>query len=576
MGNTPTENEKEFRDWLRKQVHEDGMRIYSDNEISAYCYALRKSCSNIPYMPISNLFFICDYANFEEKTDMIKKYPEFEELNQEGHGTISAAFELYQFYLEYGSHSIAPDVHAQFYLSRTAETKVEKKQEPMEGFHYQEIPMRPVQKVFYGAPGTGKSHRVNQMLAKEYPEDEKLRTHIKRVIFHPAYTYGEFVGCIKPLISPDRPLEYAFVAGPFTELLKAAFLNPAERYFLVIEEINRGDAPSIFGDIFQLLDRGPLGKSSYTIVNRDIGAYFSRDPWMKNIFFDGRIWIPANFNIVATMNTADDNIFVMDSAFKRRFELEYVQIDYNILPESMVKERSLFYGRRPLREVFGDMNSINGPYAAMLDQKGLLRRNWPTFATLVNHAIDAENLEAKRMGANRDRLIAENKKLGPYFIREGELEDRLTFMNKVIFYLKQDVFCDSFRYFTDSFEDIFEKYSQPESDLFELIADSSNMRWGADMSRQQFPGQQFAGQASHGTGIQLRQSQPQQGNGLGQGLSNGMQQDRQREQLQQIQQMEKQKQLYAGAQGQSSMSQAFRNAAAPSSGIQSGASQYYQ
>lgn len=479
MGMTPAENEKEFRDWLRKQVHEDGMRIYSDNEISAYCYSLRKQCSNIPYLPINNLFFICDYSNFEEKVEMIKKYPEFEQLDMDGHGTISAAFELYLYFLEYGGHSVAPDVHAQFYLARKVEPKKEVKTTNMEEYHFQEVVMKPIQKVFYGAPGTGKSHRVDQMLKKEFPDDANMRTHIKRVIFHPAYTYGEFVGCIKPLVSPDRPLDYAFVPGPFTELLKAAFLNPQERYFLIIEEINRGNAPSIFGDVFQLLDRGPLGKSSYTIVNRDIGNYFSRDPWMKNIFFDGRIWIPSNFNIVATMNTADDNIFVMDSAFKRRFEMEYVQIDYNILPDSMRQERSLFYGRRPLTEVFADPNTISGAFAAKLEARGQLHRNWPTFSTLVNHAIDAENLEAKREGRQSDKLIAENKKLGPYFIREHELEDRAVFMNKVIFYLKQDVFPNSFRYFTDSFEDIFEKYINPEADLFELLADAPIMRRSA-------------------------------------------------------------------------------------------------
>lgn len=473
MANTPAENEQIFREWLRGQVHDDGMRIYSDNEISAYCYALRKSCSSIPYMPISNLFFISDYCNFEEKTEMIKKFPEYEQLNTEGHGTINAAFELYHYFLEYGKHSIAPDVHAQFYLSRGIEKKQEKKETAMEGYHYHEVVMKPIQKVFYGAPGTGKSHRVDELIKKEYPDDEKLRTHIKRVIFHPAYNYGEFVGCIKPLVSPDRPLDYAFVPGPFTELLKAAFLNPEEKFFLIIEEINRGDAPSIFGDVFQLLDRGPDGKSSYTIVNRDIGNYYSRDPWMKNIFFDGRIWIPANFNIVATMNTADDNIFVMDSAFKRRFELEYVPIDFGILPESMLKERNLFYGKKSLQEIFADPYTISGSYARRLEARGLLRRNWPTFVMLVNHAIDAENLEAKREGRTVDKLIAENKKLGPYFIREGELENRNTFINKVIFYLKQDVFPNSFRYFTDSFEEIFDKYSNPESDIFELLADVS-------------------------------------------------------------------------------------------------------
>ncbi|MBR1860685.1 MAG: AAA family ATPase [Lachnospiraceae bacterium] len=462
-----TEIERAFRSWLKAQLYGDGMRVFTDNEISAYAYALRSSCEKVEQLSVKNLFYYRTAEDLERETGWLKLDPVYQEIDKAGNGTLSAAVKLYDHYLMNGNDSTAPEVHAAFYLSGDSGDIARKETSPVE-FYYREIPMKPIQRVYYGAPGTGKSYSVRKLLEAEYPDNAELRTHIKRVIFHPAYTYGDFVGAIKPLISLERPLDYVFVAGPFAELLKAAFLNPEEKYYLIIEEINRGYAPAIFGDIFQLLDRGPGGKSEYAIVNRDLGAYFSRDPWMKNIFYDGMVWLPSNFNIIATMNTADENIFVMDTAFKRRFELVYVPIDFEILPEDMKKERAVFYGARPLTEVF-ENSGINGEFARRLAARGMLKRNWGTFASLVNNAIDAENLEGKKMGKPHNALIAENKKLGPFFVRPEELDNADVFFNKVIFYLKQDVFCDSPGLFTGSFEDIYEKYGKGGSDIFELL-----------------------------------------------------------------------------------------------------------
>jgi len=113
----------------------------------------------------------------------------------------------------------------------------------------------------------------------------------------------------------------------------------------VIEEINRGNSPAIFGDLFQLLDRQENGKSEYAVQNVDVTAYFSKDPGLKRLFEEGKIWLPANFNILATMNTADENIFVLDSAFKRRFQLEYVRIDFDNMPAEWTKEYDIFSGK---------------------------------------------------------------------------------------------------------------------------------------------------------------------------------------------------------------------------------------
>jgi len=235
MANTPIENEQGFREWLKSQKRQDGMRVFSDNAVAAYCYALRKDCEAIEYIPVTNFFLIGDYMNFDEKSNNIKKYPEFAKLDQDGNGTLSAAFDLYHYYLKNGKHSVAPDIKAAFYLTKKSEiekaaaaeaaTNAKNSGTRMSDFHYHEVVMKSIQRVYYGAPGTGKSYTVNKFLSEQYPNKEDLQNHVKRVIFHPAYSYGEFVGCIKPIIAPDRPMEYVFTAGPFTDLLKAAFLN---------------------------------------------------------------------------------------------------------------------------------------------------------------------------------------------------------------------------------------------------------------------------------------------------------------------------------------------------------------
>ena len=103
--------------------------------------------------------------------------------------------------------------------------------------------------LLYGVPGVGKSHKIN----KEYCNDVKF---MERVVFHPDYTYSDFVGQILPVLSEKtKKLEYSFVMGPFTKILKKAVMDLEHNYYLIIEEINRGNAPAIFGDVFQLLDR---------------------------------------------------------------------------------------------------------------------------------------------------------------------------------------------------------------------------------------------------------------------------------------------------------------------------------
>ena len=170
--------------------------------------------------------------------------------------------------------------------------------------------------LLYGVPGSGKSWTIEHEYCKE-------GTKVERLVFHPDYTNADFVGQILPVVDPvDKMVTYEFTPGPFTNILREAYKNPQQSYVLIIEEINRGNAPAIFGDIFQLLDRCveeknidgityPAGTSEYGITNENIA---------KNVYgrVNQKVRIPSNLSILGTMNTSDQNVFTLDTAFQRR------------------------------------------------------------------------------------------------------------------------------------------------------------------------------------------------------------------------------------------------------------------
>lgn len=197
----------------------------------------------------------------------------------------------------------------------------------------------PLQQIFYGAPGTGKSHTVDN----DYVKDNKCF----RITFHPDTDYASFVGCYKPKMggATGEDITYSFVPQVFLNAYLYAWNHPGEPTYLVIEELNRGNCAQIFGDIFQLLDRqktGHPGYSKYTInADSDIATYLSGELKDKESYedvireiygikeFDFSILaLPSNLNILATMNTSDQSLFPIDSAFKRRWEMEYVGVNY--------------------------------------------------------------------------------------------------------------------------------------------------------------------------------------------------------------------------------------------------------
>ena len=310
--------------------------------------------------------------------------------------------------------------------------------------------------IYYGAPGTGKSYNIDKELKdKNVPE-----TQVKRVIFYPDYTYSDFIGGLSPITNAAGKPEYRFIAGPFSEILKDAFDNTDMPYYVVIEEINRGNPAAIFGDVFQLLDRDSAGKSKYTITNSDVASYLRGEDESK--FANDRIWLPSNLNIVCTMNTADQNVFVLDTAFKRRFAMEYVPIDFNKLNAEEVKayndETEVFEGQKTIKEVF--QNTDLGGYVTA--HEGSIKRNWPTFAQLVNEKINLIN----RSGDS----ISEDKKLGPFFVTLDEIQDRQKFADKVLYYLKQDVFKYTDTVLVPSYQKLYSDFVNGGADLFELFA----------------------------------------------------------------------------------------------------------
>lgn len=253
----------------------------------------------------------------------------------------------------------------------------------------------PLQQILFGAPGTGKSHTIKSKYLADVPEENIFRT-----TFHPDYDYAQFVGSYKPKKN-GAVITYDFVPQVFAKAYKRA-KETSEPVYLVIEEINRGNCAQIFGDIFQLLDRNESGESQYEI---DVDSDFAE--WLG----ESKIKLPPNFNILATMNTSDQSLFPMDSAFKRRFDWEYVPIS--------------FEGKSAANFQIEIGSSENVKYYS-----------WQTFVEKVNAKI-------------LDLTESEDKQLGEYFIQpDKKLNDSDTektviseerFKGKVIFYLWNEI-----------------------------------------------------------------------------------------------------------------------------------------
>lgn len=221
--------------------------------------------------------------------------------------------------------------------------------------------------LLYGVPGSGKSWAIE----KEYCDDDN---RIERLVFHPDYTYSDFIGQILPNVA-DGIVSYKFTEGPFTSLLKKAYTHADKMYFLIIEEINRGNAPAIFGEVFQLLDRDYEGTSEYGITNVDIANIVYGNPNKK-------VRIPSNMSIIGTMNTSDQNVFTLDTAFQRRWNMRMIE--------------NTFKGHNYAKTTILDTDVT-----------------WQRFCEVVNNEIVTKNTSM---------TSSEDKRLGVYFVSAAELE----------------------------------------------------------------------------------------------------------------------------------------------------------
>lgn len=244
--------------------------------------------------------------------------------------------------------------------------------------------------IYFGAPGTGKSYNLNQDKDRLL---EDFEDNYERVTFHPDYSYANFVGTFKPY--PDgRDIVYKYVPGPFMRILKKAINNPDKPYLLIIEEINRANVAAVFGDVFQVLDRNENHQSIYPIdTTEDMRLYLKED----------KIKLPSNLFIWATMNSADQGVFPMDTAFKRRWDFKYFSINNN---EELIEDTH---------------TTINGKEV-----------NWNTLRKQINDEL----LSYK---------INEDKLMGPFFAFNEFMNENIPeetfkdiFKNKIIMYLFED------------------------------------------------------------------------------------------------------------------------------------------
>lgn len=306
----------------------------------------------------------------------------------------------------------------------------------------------PIQKILFGSPGTGKSHRIDkEIIPSQLKIDVTVNPeNVIKTVFHPEYTYGDFMGKLMPLTNKDGKVEYKFYEGHFLKALAQAYKNilsqnkdeDIRNVALVIDEINRGNSSGIFGTVFQLLDRNTDGWSDYGISISDLefkkvveligferdeksDDYFKYDKKAKSGKFleeyqeilskinikversnvvGSSLRIPPNLSILATMNTSDNSIYFMDSAFKRRWDWEFVNWDDSKPPAA---------------------NYGNGGVLSEDDWKKLIK-NFNGF--IKSHHASVRGIE--------------DKQIGYYFVKSPVTAEKI--QNKLMFFAWDSVF----------------------------------------------------------------------------------------------------------------------------------------
>lgn len=390
----PKEQKEKFKVWMSQQKKANG-EPYSINTVSSYISQMERGYSEFDkYKDYESIFEIQDVASLNEYKEHLFTTDGFDEFNDKtGNKACSCGIMKYKEFLSENA-----------LISLTVVFRTGCKSEYLRN------------RIVFGAPGTGKSFSINQdaksLLGNENEDD------YERVTFHPDYSYANFVGTYKPVPTVDSSgkdaITYEYVPGPFMRIYVKALKNSRtdniKPFLLIIEEINRANVAAVFGDIFQLLDRGDDFVSEYPIqATEDIKKYLAKELGGNPDDYN-KIKIPDNMFIWATMNSADQGVFPMDTAFKRRWDFTYLGIDDND-------------------------QDLQGKYVYLADDKSQ-KVEWNKLRKAINNFLAKEK-------------INEDKQLGPYFIsrsivvpNDSEEIDRdrfiNTFKNKVIMYLFED------------------------------------------------------------------------------------------------------------------------------------------
>ena len=371
--NNEDDNEKKFRAWMAKQVTVNGTPCTA-SMISNNCSALKKVCSLMEiaeYPDLESIFEIVDMDVFVEVKNIIQSHPDYEEVNKACNNRfLSTGLKWYEKFL----NEMLQDVS-----SGDSSEQDEKEEIDLEA-----IRLSTGENVLlYGVPGSGKSWTIEH----EYCKPGSV---IERLVFHPDYTYSDFIGQILPAVAEDGQVSYKFTPGPFTNILRESYHNPGTEYILIIEEINRGNAPAIFGEVFQLLDRKveildidddgfPVGTSEYGITNMNIAEeMYGKDRKTE------KVRIPSNLSIIGTMNTSDQNVFTLDTAFQRRWDMRLIENDFANVDSTLAD-------------------------AEILDTTV----TWRNFCVEINKIV---------VGNSARMTSAEDKRLGAYFVHLRDLK----------------------------------------------------------------------------------------------------------------------------------------------------------
>lgn len=317
--------------------------------------------------------------------------------------------------------------------------------------------MPPIQKILFGSPGTGKSYQIREIAQQElylaWNEHTKSLENTIKTVFHPEYTYSDFVGKLLPQTTGSGSIIYKFYEGHFLRALGLAYKKiiegiPNENVLLVIDELNRGNAAAIFGSIFQLLDRDEDDWSTYEVNLSEleiVGLWramgYKAEPTHQNIQIDGSnfdvfcqltenklmsddnydglrvlgnlkkhcIAIPHNLSIIATINTSDESIYYLDSAFKRRWDWEYIDTP-------SVTDGDIF------------IPEISDIKVVLRDKKF----RWYDLVIHLNQFIKLQHQYIRRI---------EDKLIGLWFLKaENDIIEESAIKNKLMFYLWDSVF----------------------------------------------------------------------------------------------------------------------------------------